>query len=257
MDKYISRGIICIKDNYNIEYRICEIKYTLNKDESFEYIFTPNYSVINLLETDIFDSIPGLDFDLKRKEYKRKNIIPTFISERVPKESRQDYYELLKKRDMDYMDPIEYLIRSKSRYSGDTLYVINYEEKDTVNIDINKIKNKTADCIRKILIEICKGNTININKTTINDNNRKEIYNILISIYDKSYKQRNKAQEKGISKAKKEKKYKGRKPIKVDKMKLLEMEDKVKKHKITSKQAADKLGISIYKYYRERNKLQK
>lgn len=50
--------------------------------------------------------------DLKKKEYIRKNIIPTFISERVPQKNREDFYELLEKLNMKFMDPIEYLIRT-------------------------------------------------------------------------------------------------------------------------------------------------
>lgn len=47
MKSYHSEGIICIKDRYGIEYRVCHLAYTLNEDETFEYVFTPNYSVID------------------------------------------------------------------------------------------------------------------------------------------------------------------------------------------------------------------
>ena len=257
MNSIISKGIICIKDIYNIEYRLCELQYKLNKDESFEYTFVPNYSIIDLLPIDVFDTIPGLDLQLRKKEYKRTNIIPTFISERVPNENRQNYYELLKERNMEYMDPIEYLIRSKKRYSGDTLYVIAYEDSVKVEIDIEKLKNNSNDCIRKILIEICKGNIVRIKNAIINDDNRKDIYTILINIYDKNYKQHKQLQKEGIEKAKKKGKYRGRVAIKIDRLELLQAQEDVKKKELTPKQAADKLNISIDKYYRELKKLHK
>ena len=46
----LTKGIICLKDKLNIEYRICVIEYFLNEDETFEYRFYPNYEVIDLLE---------------------------------------------------------------------------------------------------------------------------------------------------------------------------------------------------------------
>ena len=257
MNSYISKGIICIKDDYNLEYRLCELTYTLNKDETFEYRFVPNYFVIDLLPSSTFDGIPGLDLSLRKKEFIRNNIVPTFISERVPSESRVDYYELLAQRNMEYMDPIEYLIRSKKKYSGDNMFVIAYEEKTSTNINIDELKCNSIDCNRKILSEICKGNNVTINGGTIDDTNRKTFFNILISIYDKSYKQRKIQQEIGINNAKKQAKYKGRTPVRIDRLKLLQMQDDVKKKKITSKIAAEKLGISIHKYYREIKKLHK
>lgn len=45
---------ICIDDAYGFTYRIAKIEYIEREDESFEYIFYPNYSVIDLLGDDIF-----------------------------------------------------------------------------------------------------------------------------------------------------------------------------------------------------------
>ncbi|MDD7043622.1 MAG: recombinase family protein, partial [Mollicutes bacterium] len=115
MKAYISKGTICIKGPFQLIYAVCKITYQLNEDDSFKYVFEPNYSVISLLDSSIFQGIPGLNLDLKRKEYIRIKT-PTFIAERVPSKKREDYLDLLAKVDMDYMDPIEYLIRSKEQY---------------------------------------------------------------------------------------------------------------------------------------------
>ena len=251
MKEYISKGIICIKDKFNLIYHLCVITYKLYEDESFEYVFEPNYNVVDLLPTNFFDTLPGLDFSLRKKEYIRKNMVPTFVSERVIPESREDYYDLLKERDMEYMEPIIYMIRSKKQYSGDKLFVVEYEEKQIVNIDINnKQQANISSCIKDILVEICKGNNIKIGDSYIDDTNRKQVYDLLYALYSKSMKYNKQKQLEGIEKAKKENKYRGRKPVKIEKFRVLLMAEKVKKDELTSKQAAKELGISIDKYYR-------
>lgn len=54
MNKFVSTGMICLKNDLNIEFYVCKIKYILNKDESFKYIFKSNYNIIFLLYNDIF-----------------------------------------------------------------------------------------------------------------------------------------------------------------------------------------------------------
>ena len=65
MRSNLTKGIICIKDNYNIEYRVSIIEYEEFEDETYEYRFYPNYEIIGLLNDDIFQGIPGLNLDLR------------------------------------------------------------------------------------------------------------------------------------------------------------------------------------------------
>ena len=62
---------------------------------------------------------------------------------------------------------------------------------------------------------------------------------------------------KGIALAKKEHHYKGRKPIKTDKLLFLELLTKVENKEITPKEAIQQLGITKAKYYRLKNEFQK
>lgn len=157
MKSFESVGTICLKGQNNFIYKICKITYRLFEDESFEYVFEPNYFLIDLLYSKYFQGIPGLNLDLKKQEYIRKNIIPTFISERVPQKNREDFYELLEKLNMKSMDPIEYLIRTDEQYFGDNLFVIPYESKKKVFIN-NINGNKTNIFIMKQILEaICNG----------------------------------------------------------------------------------------------------
>lgn len=256
MKTYISKGTICIKGPFQLIYAACKITYQLNEDDSFKYVFEPNYSVISLLNSSIFQGIPGLNLDLKRKEYIRTKT-PTFIAERVPSKKREDYLDLLAKVDMDYMDPIKYLIRSKEQYSGDTLFLLPFEEKETVSFDDYKSNCTNAALIKKILSSLCLGNDVSINGQIINDDNRKIFHDVLISLYARSYKQDKEKQMKGIDVAKKEHHYKGRKPIKTDKLLFLELLAKVENKETTPKEAIQQLGITKAKYYRLKNEFQK
>ncbi len=84
MKSVIKKGFICVKDEYNIVYRVCLLTHIENDDGTFRYEFRPNYFVISLLDSNLFQGIPGLNLDLKKEVYVRENILPTFISERVP-----------------------------------------------------------------------------------------------------------------------------------------------------------------------------
>ena len=71
MRELVTSGDICLKDEYNLVYKIAEITYREREDESFIYEIRPNYSVISLLKVTDFQGIPGLDLAL-RSLYKRK-----------------------------------------------------------------------------------------------------------------------------------------------------------------------------------------
>lgn len=255
MREYKSFGTICVKDKYGFIYALCKIEYILNEDDNFKYIFKPNYSVIELLGPNLFQGIPGLNLDLKKEEYIRDNINPTFISERVPSKNREDYYELLSSVNMTYMDPIKYLILTKDQYSGDNLFVIPYEEKKIIEINSSSMNNITL--IKNVLLNLCLGNDIMMNDTVINDDTRKAFYNTFLPMYIKSYNFNKLKQKEGIEKAKREGKYKGRKPIKVDMLVFNDLQERLEKKQITRQQLLDYLGISKDKYYRLKKYSQK
>ena len=134
MKSVITSGLICVKDKLNVEYFLAKIEYQVNEDETFEYRFSPYYNVIELLDSSIFQGIPGLDLDLKKEVYIRKNKTPVFISERAPSENRENLIEMLESVDMDYLNQLEWLIRTNLKYSGDNMYVKRYEDNENVEI---------------------------------------------------------------------------------------------------------------------------
>ena len=76
--------------------------------------------------------IPGIDMELRLKDYYRVNYIPTFIAERTPSENREDLWELLESVDLDYYDRFEWLLRTKMRAANDNLIVERRRIEETV-----------------------------------------------------------------------------------------------------------------------------
>ena len=255
MNRIKSDGLICIKNKINIEFAVCKIEYILWEDETFKYIFTPYYDVISLLESNIFQGIPGLEIDLKKKEYIRENVIPTFIAERVPSEKREDYYELIQKVGMNYMNPVDYLIKTQGKYSGDNLYVKEFTERKNVVIDDVVKKSNTLGVIKIMLDNLAYGNKIVLNDRIIE--NSIDIFQTLTYIYQKGYDEIKEKQRLGRDEAKKMGNYRGRKAIEIDKLLFLEQVEQLDSKIITIDKVLKNLKISRATFYRLKKKYQK
>lgn len=254
MKSSTTTGDICININ-GIIFHLCKLDYTIFEDDSFEYTFYPNYSVIDLLTEKEFNGIPGLNLDLKLDKYVRKDAIPTFISERVPLKNREDFDEIFQKLNLSYWNPIDYLLKTRLQYHGDNLFMLPHEENQTINIDEIKGKSNICGIIDLLLKDITNGNTIIYNSTVINDLNRKDFYNVFLDLYLKNRKHTLAKRLEGIDNAKAQHKYKGRKPINVDPLMFEECLDLIQEKKITAKEAAKRLKISIDKFYRYKKSL--
>ncbi len=253
MRELVTRGIICLKDDAGIEYQISKIEYRLWENEEFEYRFRPDYAVISLLDDSLFQGIPGLDLDAKKEEYVRRNIVPTFISERSPGKNRENLWELLESHGMEYLNQLEWLIRTDTKYIGDRLYVIE----DTVpaagpiNIDEEMKKCKRAvDSTRRLLEYICRGMDIVYGGFMIDDQNRKSCYELLYRMYQKERRFVLQRQKQGIEQAKQDGKYRGRKPLQIDTPRLYEVYRNYKSKQITADEAAETLGVSKATFFR-------
>lgn len=248
-----TQGQICLDDEYGLTYNIAKIEYTLREDDSFRYVFTPNYSVISLLSPRLFQGIPGLDLESRKPQYIRENRTPVFISERTPGEHREDLWTLLDECHMNYLDRLEWLIRTTSRYSGDCLYVCRYDPQAFSPItvsDFSALGSRSVDIIRKLLEILCAGKTLSAPGVTIDDTTREQYYHLLMALFcqEKSYLA--KRQHQGIQKAAAEGKYTGRKPVQIDDARFEEIVRDYNANKLTGKCAAQKLGISYSTFYR-------
>ncbi len=253
MNQITTRGIICLRDDLGLEYRIAEISYTERADGSFSYVFTPKYSVIDLLSPPVFQGIPGLDLDLRKPEYIRENMTPVFISERSPGENRENLWELLDEVGMNYLNRLEWLIRTRTRYSGDRMYVKRLTDEDNkhcVTVDGFGIYERAMMICEKLLEIICYGNDVRADGFLIDDSNRKSFYSLLIPLYrnEKNYSKQRRLM--GIRDSVAAGKYRGRKRIQTEDTRAFEVFESFKSGTITESEALKMLGISRATFYR-------
>ncbi len=247
-------GMICVKDEFDFEYNLSKIEYIEWEDETYRYEFTPNYSVMDLLPPRLFQGIPGLNLDLRKPVYIRENMVPVFISERTPGENRVDLWDLLQQCDMEYLNRLEWLIRTKLQYFGDPLYVKRYEpgmEKHTVNFsESEESGERSSETLRKMMESVCFGFDIETEHFTINDENRLQQYYLLLFLYKKEKTYRRKRREQGIREAVEAGKYKGRKPIDIPLSQMENVFTRFTKGKMSEEQALKELGVSRSTFYR-------
>ena len=117
-------GMICqIDTREDVCHAICRIRYIEHDIGDFKYIFMPNYAEIDEIGEASFDGIPGLDLTRRQSCYTRTNRTPVFISERVPADNREDVRQLMMQDGMEGKSKLEWLMNTKTRYSGDRLIV--------------------------------------------------------------------------------------------------------------------------------------
>ena len=104
---YRNSGIIYAVDRCGSKYAVSRVDFERYDDQNFQYVFTPEWSVIDTLPSSIFQGIPGLDMSMRLERYYRVNMTPYFISDRTPSESREDLWELLDAVGLDYYDRFE------------------------------------------------------------------------------------------------------------------------------------------------------
>jgi len=252
-------GLIMLKDEFGIEYKVCKIEYILREDESFEYIFTPCYFVIDLLPASLFQGIPGLDLDLRLEKYIRSDRVPVFISERTPGPGRVDLDELLSSVGMNYLNRLEWLIKSKLTYFGDSLYVLDYDETlysdfiwNTKQKDIGALEYTTS-----LISAIAHGRILILDGKIIEGEELSLLYKVLLDILCSNKKRLIKRREIGRNDAAINGRIAGRKKINVDSRKFDEIVKKYEKKEINADEATRILGISRSTFFRRMKSNQK
>lgn len=139
---------------------------------------------------------------------------------------------------------LEWLIRTDTQYSGDKLFVQRQEDKTIMIETINNLGNRSAVICRKILEAICYGNTVKTPSLIIDDKNREEYYKLLMALYSTERKYIDLQRNIGIAASSQQGNYKGRRKIKIDTLAAQEIFLDYELKKITSTDAAQKLGIS-------------
>ena len=156
---------------------------------------------------------------------------------------------------MNYMNPVDYLIKTQGKYSGDNLYVKEFTERKNVVIDDVVKKSNTLGVIKIMLDNLAYGNKIVLNDRTIE--NSIDIFQTLTYIYQKGYDEIKEKQRLGRDEAKKMGNYRGRKAIEIDKLLFLEQVEQLDSKIITIDKVLKNLKISRATFYRLKKKYQK
>lgn len=262
---YRNSGIIYALDKKMQKYAIGKIDFERYDEQNFQYVFYPEWGVIDTLPASVFQGIPGLDMSLRLERYYRVNITPYFITERTPGEGREDLWELLDEVGLDYYDRFEWLLRTDMHCGIDNLIVERASVARNLNIEASKELPddlQPDDCVlipsfesisssnkkmRQCLIKVLRSGA------QIRDEQEdrllsKEECNILLrmlmaqdALDNRVYKE---SQSHGIQKAKEAGKYAGRKKIMLDSNLMTNVFCDFKQRRITESEAMQRIGVT-------------
>ena len=263
---FVNSGIIKAVMKSGEKISVAQIDYQEFDEENFQYVISPYWDIVDGLPASVFQGIPGIDMDLRLKDYYRVNYVPTFIAERTPSESREDLWELLKSVDLDYYDRFEWLLRTKMRAANDNLIVERRRIEETVEELVDGVilglqygDKLIANSIESMANSVAGLSDIMFNIVTrgidvITENGqvlvdamaRSSMVPYIITQRIMARRERAVNHQAGIDQAKKEGKYVGRKPTPVDENVLrqvareledgiISVEDAMKRTKINSR----------------------
>lgn len=268
---YRNSGIIYAVDRSGDKYAVSRVDFERFDEQNFQYIFSPEWSVIDTLPTSIFQGIPGLDMSLRLERYYRVNMTPYFISERTPSEGREDLWELLDEVGLDYYDRFEWLLRSNMRCGTDNLIVERAEEPRRIifeSIDLLPANLQPNDCVsikglhsiattshqlRQYLLQILRSGAQlwDESEDRIISESESSMLMKLLMLQESLDNKRNKDRHsEGVARAKSAGKYTGRKKLSVDPNLFDRIAADFDKKRISEDEALRRLGISRSTFYR-------
>lgn len=278
---YRNIGIIKAVTNEGEKIQVGKITYELFWNEEFQYIISPFWDIVDTLPANVFQGIPGIDMDLRLKNYYRVNYVPVFITERTPGPNRGDLWELMESVGLSYYDRFEWLIRTDLSAACDNLIVERAREKSRVSKAVDR-KNlyslieegQYGDEIVIDSLEVLGKNSKECTKTMnrlmhygIKLSSEREKLNLEIEdykgfipvfdmMYRADYAQRKKEQKQGIDRAKEKGVYQGRKKKSIDEELLKDSIARFQKNRISLEEALEITGFSKSTFYRRMREYQ-
>lgn len=262
---YQSSGIIRVFDRMNRHFNVGEIIFERYDDQNYQYIFKPYWDLIDVLPEGLFQGIPGINMEVKRNEYYRVNMTPSFISMRTPSESREDVNKLMSSVGLDYYDRFEWLLRTNAKCGDDNLVVVRKHQKNKKRLNLSEVNkmvltpddeveiqslddfgNGNAKIIEELFMFLQSGCKIYIQNENryIGDSERHAMLYLLKNMLASTDRRNRFLREEGIRKAKIGGKYRGRKPIEIDNELLKEISYEFMNHRISEVEAMARLGLS-------------
>ena len=250
-----TEGVICLQDDETrIEYSVCDLALIEREDGSFRWEFAPRWAVVDLLAPPLFQGIPGLNLDLRLARYVRDGRTPVFVSERTPAENREDVRRLLDDVGLDYLNKLEWLIRTDTRYPGDPLYVRAVSPKDGVSVakvgDLSDAGPRSAQAMRAILEHLAAGRRVEGDGFVVDESNRESIHNLIRTLYLRERRHLGEVLAEGRARARLEGGTAGRKPMEIDDVALRDVVERYESGRLGADQAAAELGISRSTFFR-------
>ena len=273
---YINSGIIKAVMKSGEKISVGQIDYQEFDEENFQYVISPYWEIVDGIPASIFQGIPGIDMDLRLPHYYRANYIPTFIAERTPSENREDLWELLEDVGLDYYDRFEWLLRTNMRAANDNLIVerrrlepvmrdfsngilSTLQYGDQVVVDsMEDIADTVAGFSNDIFTAVTNGIDIvdGTGKHLVDATTRAAMVRIVVMQRMLSHYEYVKKRREGIEEARQTGKYKGRKPIAVDKNMLRQVAAELTAGVITVEEAMKRTKIpSRATFYRKLREL--
>ena len=261
---YVNSGIIKAVMKSGEKISVAQIDYQEFDEENFQYVISPYWEIVDGLPASVFQGIPGIDMDLRLKDYYRVNYIPTFIAERTPSESREDLWELLESVDLDYYDRFEWLLRTKMRAANDNLVVerrrieetvgqfasgiisgLQYGDKVIVE-SMESIADTTAGLTDGMFNIVTSGIDVvtESGQILVDAMTRAAMIPYMVAQRIMSRRERISHQQAGIEQAKKDGKYAGRKPTPVDENVLRQVAKELDEGIITVEEAMKRTKIN-------------
>ena len=250
-------GTIKIKYKENIKFNVCKITYEEFYDGNYQYTFEPYYDVLDALPPKISQGIPGLNLDKRKSVYYRVNKVTSFISERTMDLNRENIKEELDKVCMDEYNPLEWLIRTDTEYSGDNLIVERYRINKKINEiriedlvygdelnDLNIFSKDALEHLKQLLSLVGSGVNINSEYLKVDRNNRVGVLQLLIHQYDLMHAYlTNKRKQENSLKESKEESQTGRKKGEIDNFVMEEVIKELELKIISEQEAMNILNI--------------
>ena len=261
---YVNSGIIKAVMKSGEKISVAQIDYQEFDEENFQYVISPYWEIVDGLPASVFQGIPGIDMDLRLKDYYRVNYIPTFIAERTPPEAREDLWELLESVDLDYYDRFEWLLRTKMRAANDNLIVerrrieetvgqftsgiisgLQYGDKVIVE-SMESIADTTAGLTDGMFNIVTSGIDVvtESGQVLVDSMTRAAMIPYMVAQRIMSRRERISLQQAGIEQAKKDGKYAGRKPTPVDENVLRQVAKELDEGIITVEEAMKRTKIN-------------
>ena len=261
---YVNSGIIKAVMKSGEKISVAQIDYQEFDEENFQYVISPYWEIVDGLPASVFQGIPGIDMELRLKDYYRVNYIPTFIAERTPSENREDLWELLESVDLDYYDRFEWLLRTKMRAANDNLIVerrrieetvgqfasgiisgLQYGDKVIVE-SMESIADTTAGLTDGMFNIVTSGIDVvtESGQVLVDAMTRAAMIPYMVAQRIMSRRERISLQQAGIEQAKKDGKYAGRKPTPVDENVLRQVAKELDEGIITVEEAMKRTKIN-------------